>query len=216
MISRNEGALAHAWAYFQLHASQRITIFNYFVVFSGILATGLAAAIQAPPRLASVGVALGLLLTLLSYLFWQLDRRTSFLVKHAEEVIKLREPADARLVNDEIDKTLDAKKNDGLWTYGEVFRVIFFVMALVGIGGAIVSGLRWAGFLSWDEAKTPQHITGTVGSDAPPPSGAAQRANDRGANFRYNMGKGGKIAHEPLPPNVVESTPSTTASAKKD
>ena len=51
-MGRDDGALAHAWAYFQLHAAQRITIFNYFVVLSGILATGLAAAIQAPPRLA--------------------------------------------------------------------------------------------------------------------------------------------------------------------
>lgn len=166
-MSRDDGALAHAWAYFELHAAQRITIFNYFVVFSGILATGLAAAIQAPPRLASVGVALGLLLAALSYLFWQLDRRTAFLVKHAEDAIKLQEPVGARLMNDEVDKTLDAKKNDGLWTYGKVFRVIFSVMATVGIAGAIVSGLRWAGCLSWDEAKPPPHIAVVVGTSAP-------------------------------------------------
>jgi len=177
-MSRDDGALAHAWAYFQLHAAQRITIFNYFVVFSGILATGLAAAIQAPPRLASVGVALGLLLALLSYLFWQLDRRTSFLVKHAEDAIKLQEPAGARLMSDEVDKTRDAKKNDGLWTYGKVFRVIFCVMAIVGIGGAIVSGLRWAGCLSWDEPKPPQHIVGTVGTDASP-VGGSRRSGQR-------------------------------------
>jgi hypothetical protein len=162
-MSRDDAALEHAWAYFQLHAAQRITTFNYFIIFSGILAAGLAAAIQAPPRLASVGVALGLLLTLLSYLFWQLDRRTSFLVKHAEDVIKLQEPVGARLMSDEVDKTLHAKKTKGLWTYGKVFRVIFCVMSVVGIVGAMVSGLRWSGRLSWDEPRPPQHIAERVG-----------------------------------------------------
>src|SRR4051794_23723757 len=104
-MGRDDGSLAHAWAYFSLHAGQRITIFNYFVVFSGILATGLATAIQGPPRLASIGVALGLLLSLLSYLFWQLDRRTSFLVKHAEDAIKTIEPAGAQLITEEVAKT---------------------------------------------------------------------------------------------------------------
>jgi len=190
-MTKDDGALAHAWAYFQLHAAQRITIFNYFVVFSGILATGLAAAIQGPPRLASVGVALGLLLALLAYLFWQLDRRTSFLVKHAEDAIKLQEPAGARLMNDEVDKTRIARKNDSLWTYSEVFRVIFSVMAMVGIGGAIVSGLRWAGHLSWDEPKPPQHTAGTIESSAPQVNGADLKANDQAVGTNHDTDEAG-------------------------
>lgn len=62
--------------YFSLHATQRITVFNYFVVFAGILSTGLAATIRAPNRLAFVGIALRLLLSFLSFLFWKLDQRT--------------------------------------------------------------------------------------------------------------------------------------------
>ncbi len=157
-MSRDDGALAHAWAYFNLHAGQRITIFNYFVVFSGILTTGLAAAIQAPPRLATVGVALGLLLCLLSFLFWQLDRRTSFLIKHAEDAIKLQEPVGARLMTEEVVKTANAKKGEGLWTYGKVFRSIFLVMAIVGLAGAIVSGLRGSGKLSWEDPNPPRQL----------------------------------------------------------
>lgn len=155
---QDSGALEHAWAYFQLHAQQRITIFNYFVVFSGILATGLAAAIQAPPRLASVGVALGILLSVLSYIFWQIDKRTSFLVKHSEDAIKRHEPVGAQLVTEEVAKT-DAAKAQGLWTYGKAFRVIFIIMGIVGLSGAAVSGLRWSGRLTWDEPNTTQQAS---------------------------------------------------------
>jgi len=168
-MEKDDGSLAHAWAYFELHANQRVTVFNYFVVFSGILATGLAASIQATPRLAIVGIALGLLLSLLSYLFWQLDRRTSFLIKHAEDAIKAKEPAGARLMTEEVDKTEKAKKDIGLWTYGKAFRTIFLVMGLVGLCGAVVSGLRWCVQLSWDQPTPVQ--------PAPAPAPASPAAN---------------------------------------
>lgn len=177
-MSRDDGALAHAWAYFNLHASQRITIFNYFVVFSGILTTGLAAAIQAPPRLAVVGVALGLLLCLLSFLFWQLDRRTSFLIKHAEDAIKLQEPVGAQLMTEEVVKTADAKQDEGLWTYGKVFRSIFLVMAIVGLAGAIVSGLRGSGRLSWEDPKPPRQLARPDCNGEPAPVQTNPRAAD--------------------------------------
>lgn len=172
-MEKDDGSLAHAWAYFELHANQRVTVFNYFVVFSGILATGLAASIQATPPLAIVGIVLGLLLSLLSYLFWQLDRRTSFLIKHAEDAIKAKEPTGAPLMSEEVNKTAEAQKNDGLWTYGKAFRTIFLVMGLVGLAGAVVSGLRWCGQLDWN------HPTSAQQTLAPAPElQAANQGND--------------------------------------
>lgn len=195
-MSRDDGALAHAWAYFNLHAGQRITIFNYFVVFSGILTTGLATAIQAPPRLAAVGVALGLLLCLLSFLFWQLDRRTSFLIKHAEDAIKLQEPAGARLMTEEVVKTADAKNDEGLWTYGKVFRSIFLVMAIVGLAGAIVSGLRGSGRLSWEDPKPPRQLARPDATDELAPVQASPRAADVAASKVPTPKKPGNAEHQ--------------------
>ena len=217
-MSRDDGALAHAWAYFELHATQRITIFNYFVVFSCILATGLAAAIQAPPRLSSVGVALGILLALLSYLFWQLDRRTAFLVKHAEDAIKQQEPAGAQLINDEVDKTRDAKENEGLWTYGKVFRSIFIVMAMVGIAGAFVSGLRWAGYLAWDEPKLQQYIAGPLGTDLPPTTGTETQTNDRAERHPRDGSNAGKVENMGLAalPKIDGPAPLKPTPTRKD
>ena len=148
-MATDDKALGHAWAYFTLHANQRITVFNYFVVFAGILCTGLAATLQAPDRFSFIGIALGFILMMLSFLFWKLDQRTSFLIKHAEEIIKIHEPDLAPLVADEVGKTSKAKAEDGLWTYGQVFRAIFIVMALIGIAGAILSALHATHRLEW-------------------------------------------------------------------
>lgn len=49
----------HAWQYFALHASQRMSVFNFFAVFAGVLAAAIGAAFD-PLPLASF--ALGLLL----------------------------------------------------------------------------------------------------------------------------------------------------------
>lgn len=148
-MATDDKALDHAWAYFTLHANQRITVFNYFVVFAGILCTGLAATIQASDRFSFIGIALGVILVMLSFLFWKLDQRTSFLIKHAEDILKLHEPVLAPLLADEVDKTSKAKADDGLWTYGQVFRAIFAVMALIGFVGAILSALHATHHLDW-------------------------------------------------------------------
>lgn len=139
-MATEDKALEHAWAYFSLHAAQRITVFNYFVVFAGILCTGLAATMQAPIRLAFVGIALGLLLTALAFLFWKLDERTSFLIKHAEETIKRLEPSLATLLTVEVAKTDHAQVNDGLWTYGRSFGLS---------SGSWASSVWWAPPCRW-------------------------------------------------------------------
>lgn len=139
-MANNEKALEHAWGYFQLHASQRVTVFNYFVVFSGLLVTGMAAAVQTSSRLALVGVVLGLLLCGLSFVFFKLDQRVSFLIKNSECVIKKLEPSSASLFNDEVTQTANAQRQ-GLWTYGRAFRTMFWTMGLIGLFGASVSAI---------------------------------------------------------------------------
>src|SRR5512139_3850842 len=74
--------------YFEIHAAQRLTVFNFYVAISGTMLAGMAAISQASPRFALAGSILGLLLSVISFVFYKLDFRTSFLVKHAEDVIK--------------------------------------------------------------------------------------------------------------------------------
>jgi hypothetical protein len=54
---------------------------------AGTIAAGFTAFVQKNGILAPLGSGLGLLLMLVSFVFWKLDQHTSFLIKHAETAI---------------------------------------------------------------------------------------------------------------------------------
>ena len=147
--------LDHAWQYFALHAGQRMSTFNFFLVLASLTAAGLAACLQRGGRIQLLGVALGALLALVSFIFWKLDQRVSFLLKHAEQVIaqlELSVPiAAARLVHNERERTALAVSSGfvllRMWTYGTAFRCIFAVMGVVGFAGAGLCFARYLGRL---------------------------------------------------------------------
>lgn len=139
-LQPTDKALEHAWRYFALHAQQRMSVFNFFVILSGILATGIGAGLQAGRPMAPVVAILGTLLALLSFVFYQLDRRGAELVKLAEAALISGEnvcmPEFARIVEKEGKSRGDAVFSSKTWTFGQAFRLIFLVM---GIAGAITS-----------------------------------------------------------------------------
>jgi len=131
-----EKALDHVWRYFALHAQQRISVFNFFIVLSGILSTGIGAGLQAGRPMTPVVAILGALLALLSFVFYQLDKRVSELVKLAEAGLILGEntcmPEFARIVAEEA-KRRSAAVSPETWTFGRSFRLIFWVMGIAGV-----------------------------------------------------------------------------------
>ena len=64
-----------AWASFALHAGQRLTTFNFFIVLSSLLINALVVTLQRDFRVPYVGVAIGLLLAVLAFIFWKIDVR---------------------------------------------------------------------------------------------------------------------------------------------
>jgi hypothetical protein len=140
-------ALDHAWRYFALHAQQRISVFSFFVVLSGILATGIGAGLQAGKPMAPVVAILGALLALFSFVFYRLDRRGSELVKLAEDAIVASEercmPSYARIVAEEGKRRIsDAATRT--WTFGRSFKLMFWVMGIAGLVVTVCSLYRWA------------------------------------------------------------------------
>jgi hypothetical protein len=139
--------LDHAWRYFELHANQRMSLFNFFLVLSSFVAAGLGASLQLRGTLELMGVGLGVILATVSFTFWKLDQRTSFLIKHAERAVAEIESgfsvSTARLFSNEVRVTARVVSKCynpcRLWTYGSAFRFVFLVMGLVGIIGAILS-----------------------------------------------------------------------------
>lgn len=139
--SIDERAFDHAWRYFELHANQRMTVFNFFLVATGLLATGIAASVQSGKGLSLIGMVLGILLSFISFIFWKLDQRVCFLMKRAEGAISMLERAlpetSTHLFSNE---KVHADKGSScsniwvrLWTYGRAFRVTFWTAGVFGL-----------------------------------------------------------------------------------
>jgi hypothetical protein len=138
--------LEHAWRYFALHANQRISLFNFFVVISGSISAGLAASLQKGGSFHLLSFGLGMLLAFISFLFWKLDQRTAFLVKHAERAITTIEAGlplpSAHVLSNEPAAAAPERRGFWplqMWTYGTAFRAMFLTMGLVGVGGGILA-----------------------------------------------------------------------------
>src|SRR5262249_21475929 len=78
----------YAWSYFQLHANQRMTSFNFFVLIAALLTTGLAGTLKSDFTHHYVSVILALSLIGIAFIFWKMDQRVRYLVKHAEDALK--------------------------------------------------------------------------------------------------------------------------------
>ena len=149
----------YAWNYFQLHAGQRMSTFNFFIVIAALLTTGLASTFVKDFKWQGVGFILGIALVGISFVFWKLDQRVRFLIKHAEAVLKeieqktLSESSGdtfiAALFLDEEAKTSEKKKkrNFRFWqrhfSYSNCFETIYFILGLLGFLGAIGSLMKY-------------------------------------------------------------------------
>lgn len=143
-------ALDHAWRYFELHAKQRMSVFNFFLALSGVVAAGLVATLREDHDNPFLGIVFGCLLCIVSFVFWKLDQRVSFLIKHAEAALAECESAysaeSTRLFSTEATRATEVADRPFWWarhwTYGKCFRLVYWVMALVGIGGASLAAFR--------------------------------------------------------------------------
>jgi hypothetical protein len=66
----------YAWAYFKLHADQRLQSFNFFLIVAGLLAGGITSLLKDGGGTRWIATVLGLTLAVLSFVFWRLEERT--------------------------------------------------------------------------------------------------------------------------------------------
>ena len=136
-------SLDYAFKYFDLHAKQRMTVFNFFLVIAGILTGGIAAALTKVPSMPLLSAALSIVLILISVVFWKLDVRTSFLIKHSERALMECEKAllieSAQLISSEKDCFAEFQSRQGLgdkaWSYSHCFETVFVAMTILGLFG---------------------------------------------------------------------------------
>jgi ABC-type multidrug transport system fused ATPase/permease subunit len=151
--SSNESLRQYVWNYFQVHAAQRLTTFNFYILISTLIATGFLIVISGMPILA---LLLSVILMVLSLVFWKLDVRNKQLVRTAEAGLKYLEGKDEiadktsephilnvfRYEEAQTNK-LRAEKVKWIWnrvfTYSTCFNIVFVVFAVLGLFGVIFS-----------------------------------------------------------------------------
>jgi len=132
----------YAWKYFDRHAEQRLKAFNFYILLCGAIVAGVAASLRddGPQWLA---ILLALILSVVSFVFAKLDRRTRFLTKHSEEALKVIEGAMKELPDESSgaphrcklflrEKYEQGKCGPEEYSYTTCFRWLFL---LFGFGG---------------------------------------------------------------------------------
>jgi len=147
----------YLWNYFQLHASQRLTTFKFYITISTIVFTGYVAilGVSFSPILA---ILFGLILSLLSFIFWKLDSRNKQLIKNVEEALRYLESLPdfsegiqannkvasvLKIFTYEEEQTNKIRKNKSFWpwrnvySYSNCFNSVFVIFGILGIVGAV-------------------------------------------------------------------------------
>jgi hypothetical protein len=143
-------ARAYAWGYFALHADQRMKLFNFFLILSGLILGAFPAIRGMAPGVRAVAL-LPLLLAVTAFIFWRLEERTRKLVKNGEDALRFLDeqwPVDATLP-DKTPHYLRLIERDDYHTellkkrwwanrlvpvsYSNNFRIVYLIMAGVGL-----------------------------------------------------------------------------------
>jgi hypothetical protein len=85
-----QARLTYAWEWFKYHAGQRVSMFNYFLIITGIFANAYVAMLKdgSKQMLTLGGMALGVVGALTAIGFVVLDYRNGSLVERGESVLK--------------------------------------------------------------------------------------------------------------------------------
>lgn len=124
-------ALDYGFRWFEYHAKQRITTFNfYLIIYSGLAA---AFAFLLKERIAAGSILVSLLMLLMSILFWQLDIRNRQLIEIGEEIVIASWTAAG--LDDLPDPVARARirQAEGL-RFKELFGIVFLVGGAFGLG----------------------------------------------------------------------------------
>jgi len=164
-VSANESAewlreeRKYAWDYFQLHSSQRIASFNFYITLATAIVAAIGTILQQSTNLLGAAAVLGVVLVLFSFVFWKMDQRNKTLIKNAEAALKyVEEQASADATSPTIPlmslfrrdehavRERKARSSIFFWrnhfSYTDCFNLVFFTFGLLGLLGTVVAIVR--------------------------------------------------------------------------
>ncbi|MDX2002484.1 MAG: hypothetical protein SFW35_08625 [Chitinophagales bacterium] len=129
----------YLWEFFSYHASQRLNTFNFYLILSGAVITGIFTADAKEQSV--VSLILSLILSLISFIFQKLDSRNKRFIKLSEKgLMDIEDRIDygefSDIANDiKIITSIEqyTKKENVYFTYSKCFTIIFGVFFLLGI-----------------------------------------------------------------------------------
>ena len=150
----------YLWDYFQLHASQRLTTFNFYIGISAVITTAYTLAVTELTT-SPVGIVLGAVLFIISCVFWKLDKRNRLLIKVAEDALKYLERRSNSQDDSEMAHALNIftqeeaetsklkrQKSVLFWknhlSYSDCFNVVFALFGMLGVLGMVSAGITLA------------------------------------------------------------------------
>jgi len=137
-----------AWDYFAAHASQRMTIFNFYIALSSVVATGYFSSFKADSNLQDARWVLASLLCLFAFIFWRLDGRNKFLIKNAEKALRHFEQSESGdpvakvFTHEDAETYAMRRKMYGLGrvvhlSYSDCFNLVYAAFASIGVYGTL-------------------------------------------------------------------------------
>jgi hypothetical protein len=145
-----------SWKYFQQHAQQRISYFNFFLVFAIFMTTCLLTTFQEKFAFHFVGIGIGVMQAFVSIMFLKIDNRNKFLTGLGENAIKeLEKNYQINGLNSDSIKIFQSEerasnelkkaRKDKVFVYrqlshGKAFKHIYWFFIFIGISGALLSG----------------------------------------------------------------------------
>lgn len=142
MTEYDKIASEHAWRYFELHAQQRINVFNFYIAITGLLSAGIGFSLQQDGKYIFLCSTMGFIMIFISFIFWKLDHRVSMLIKNSELALqsiesKFKNQAYCILTTDKNDESLNSSIFSN-WSYGKCFRVAFIFVGNIGLAFTII------------------------------------------------------------------------------
>jgi len=123
-----------AWKYFELHANQRMTLFNFYITISTALVAGIGVFLNFGKIPNILIVTLGILMIVFSIVFWLLDNRTRYFIHLSERVIREIElnykNESFRIITIE-ERESNAKSR--FFRYSFALKVVFVLFIILGL-----------------------------------------------------------------------------------
>ena len=138
-----------AWRHFEIHAEQRLKMFQFYITISTALLGG-GVLLMRTDQHAIALILLGFLASFFSFVFWKLEVRTRVLVKNSEDAINFLDsswdipdvngqPSPLKLFTRDDFRTQRRKRCCTHWyfSYHRCFVLVFIIIGILGLLGMI-------------------------------------------------------------------------------